>query len=100
MIDDFKVTTGTLSTTDFFANHFSIFPNPASAVLNIAAKNVSETFGITEVKVTDMCGRTVKRIHYPGQIKIEMDITDLNTGTYFMAIKTNNGSTVTRFLKH
>ncbi|WP_300491130.1 choice-of-anchor J domain-containing protein, partial [Flavobacterium sp.] len=97
MIDDFKVTTGTLSTTDFFAKNFSVFPNPAQDVLNIVAKNGMEIKGI---QVTDLNGRIVKSVAVQTQPEAQINIADLSAGMYFVSAQTNEGTAISKFLKN
>ncbi|MEO4007014.1 T9SS type A sorting domain-containing protein [Flavobacterium sp. CAU 1735] len=97
MIDDFKVTTATLGTQDFFAQNFSVFPNPAQDVLNIAAKNGME---IKVVQITDLNGRIVKTATAPAQTATQINIADLTTGVYFVSVRTNEGTATSKFLKN
>lgn len=98
MIDDFKVTTGTsLSTTDFFTNNFSVFPNPANDVLNISAKNGMEIKGI---QITDLNGRIVKSSVIQAQTNGQINIADLTTGAYLISVQTNKGVATSKFLKN
>ncbi|MDV7392355.1 choice-of-anchor J domain-containing protein, partial [Arthrospira platensis SPKY1] len=53
-IDDFTVTTGTLSAEDFFKSNFSLYPNPANDILNINGNQI-----ITSVEITDLNARVV-----------------------------------------
>lgn len=97
MIDDFKVTTGVLGTTDFFADHFSVFPNPANDVLNIVAKNGRE---IKVIRIIDWNGKIVKTVSVPRQTETQINTADLAAGAYVIAIQTNEGNTIFKFLKN
>ncbi|UUC46813.1 T9SS-dependent choice-of-anchor J family protein [Flavobacterium cerinum] len=99
MVDDFKVTTadeGALGTTDFFAENFSIFPNPANEVLNIAAK---KEMIINSLQITDLSGRIVKSVTLQKLTEFQVNIMDLKAGMYFVSIDTNEGIVTSRFLK-
>ncbi|MEO4007011.1 T9SS type A sorting domain-containing protein [Flavobacterium sp. CAU 1735] len=97
MVDDFLVTTATLSTTDFFAKNFSVFPNPAQDVLNITAKNGMEIKGI---QVTDLNGRIVKSVAVQRQAEAQINVSDLTVGAYFISVQTNEGIATSKFLKN
>ncbi|MEO4007012.1 T9SS type A sorting domain-containing protein [Flavobacterium sp. CAU 1735] len=97
IVDDFLVTTGALSTTDFFAKNFSVFPNPAQDVLNIVAKNGMEIKGI---QFTDLNGRIVKSVAVQTQPDAQINIADLSAGMYFVFVQTNEGTATFKFLKN
>lgn len=92
-IDDFKVTTtGTVSAEEFFEEHFNLYPNPATAVLNITSKTGLEP---KEIIITDLTGRKVKSINNT----ITVNVSDLASGTYLIDIITNNGKASSKFVK-
>jgi hypothetical protein len=71
----------------------SVFPNPATNQLNIAVEGNSKPAGMT---ITDINGRTVRSFEaFTNQI----DISNLNSGTYFISITTMNGISKTMFIK-
>ena len=93
LIDDFKVTTTGLSTSDFFSSNFSVHPNPVSDIINISNLNNLE---ITSAIVTDVNGRVVKQVNSSVE---SINLSDLNSGVYFMRITTSEGEGVTKLLK-
>lgn len=97
MVDDFKVTTATLGTRDFFNQHFTIFPNPANEVLHLSAKNNT---GIKGIQITDLNGRTVKKIEQPPVEALQLNVSDLTAGMYLITVQTNDGNAVSKFLKN
>ena len=74
-------------------NSFSIYPNPTSNVLNISNTN---NFEIKNISVVDINGRVVK--NQSGALT-EINVSDLNTGVYFVTIETNEGKATKKFMK-
>ncbi|MDY0088784.1 MAG: choice-of-anchor J domain-containing protein [Flavobacteriaceae bacterium] len=95
MVDDFSVTTAEMSTDDFFASNLSIYPNPANDFFNLS----STTSIIENVKVTDLNGRVVKSIAANGVSDVQVNISDLTTGIYFVTVNTDNGTGSTKLVK-
>lgn len=94
LIDDFKVTATVLGTQDFFKTNFAVYPNPANDVINISNVNKLE---VTDVVITDINGRIMKQVNS----NIEsINISDLNSGVYFLKIKTANAEGVTKIVKN
>lgn len=93
-VDDFKVTTtGTLNTESFAKNNFTVYPNPATDVVNISnAKNLE----ITNTVISDINGRVVKQVNSAVE---SINIGDLSTGVYFLKVTTTEGTGVTKFVK-
>jgi len=93
MVDDFKVTTtGTASTEDFFKENFSLFPNPTTEIINITSEKGMD---IKEIKIIDFTGRIAKSVSNVTMI----NVADLASGTYFIDIKTLEGSGSSKFVK-
>lgn len=92
-IDTFSVDR-TLSTTDFFKNNFSIYPNPANNVVTVSKNNTAE---ISSINITDINGRIVKEV-VNGLTTI--NVSDLNTGVYFLKVISNEGVGTTKLIKN
>ena len=74
-------------------NNFNIYPNPANDVINIEAE-----FDVEEVTIYNITGVMV----YNEQCtmnNVQLNVSDLNSGVYFVKVVTNNGETVKRFIK-
>ena len=96
-VDDFKVTTNTVASADsFFANNFSMYPNPVANELNIVAKTNNT---INAISIVDMNGRTVKNSNDAGMNNTSVNVSDLNAGVYFVTIETNEGTGTSKFIK-
>ncbi|MEM6514758.1 MAG: T9SS type A sorting domain-containing protein [Bacteroidota bacterium] len=74
---------------DFLSNEISIFPNPFSSDLNIQSKRLIE-----DVKLFDSMGREIEIKSENGKIS---GLSKLNTGVYFLKVKSDD-KTVTRTL--
>lgn len=85
--------TSNLSTNDNLISAFSIYPNPASTVINISNINNVE---IKNISVVDINGRVIK--NQSGALA-EINVSDINTGVYFVNIETNEGKTTKKFIK-
>lgn len=73
--------------------NFSIFPNPASGVLNI---ELEEKFDLTAVEIFNQVGKMVYT-----NLNIEtrkIDISDLPNGVYFLSIRSNRTTQTKKFM--
>ena len=91
-IDDILIT-GTLSSEDFNNTLISVYPNPATTILNITNSN---NFDIKNISVTDINGRVVK--NQVGALT-QINVSDLNAGVYFVTIEAAEGKTTKKFIK-
>jgi hypothetical protein len=96
MVDDFSVTTNALGVNESLANKFSTYPNPVDNVIN-----VSNNYNVvlTDVNITDINGRIVKTLNVNNLSEVQMNVSDLNSGVYFMNINTDSGKVVKKFIK-
>lgn len=85
-IDNVNVT-GTLSTPSFDDKQISIYPNPTNGILNVEA---IET--ISRIEIFNILGSLVKATENSNKI----DITELNSGTYFAKITSTEGKVKTQ----
>ena len=90
-IEDYKDITGI---EDNFTNNVSIYPNPAKDRLYIETESEIE-----EVIVYDIYGRHQVTETPSHQEMISIDISNLNSGVYFVKINTAEGNIVKRFVK-
>jgi hypothetical protein len=96
MVDDFTVTTTGLGVKENLASKFSAYPNPANNTVNVS-NNYNIT--LTSVNITDINGRIVKTINVNNLSEVQMNVSELNTGVYFMNIDTDSGKVVKKFIK-
>lgn len=73
---------------------FNIYPNPVKDMLFIETETAVE-----EVSIYDVYGRqqVTKTPSHQGEVAV--DVTDLNSGVYFVKVRTEKGETVKRFVK-
>lgn len=95
-VDNVTVTSTPLKTDDFFASNFSIAPNPASDYFTISTKN---NITVENVQIMDMNGRVVKNIQNSFDNQSNISISDLNTGVYFVKVKSQNGVGTSKIVK-
>ncbi|HEX8562176.1 MAG TPA: T9SS type A sorting domain-containing protein [Flavobacterium sp.] len=100
---NFPIVTNTATTTiaalanpDFdFRNFFSIYPNPASDRLNISK---TAEIAVTSICVYNLLGQQL--IVIPNGRDIDaVDVSTLQTGTYFLKINSDSGSSSAKFIK-
>lgn len=85
-----------LATQDFdFGNYFSIYPNPASTLLNFETK---AAIGVKSIDVYNTLGQLVIAIPNTENIT-SIDVSDLKTGTYFIKVNTDKGTANSKFVK-
>ncbi len=100
---NFPIITNTATTTlalltksDFaFENYFSIYPNPANDVLNIATK---QTIAVTSINIYNTLGQIVLVIPNAQQTQ-SVDVSSLKTGNYLMKVNSDKGSSSVKFVK-
>ena len=71
---------------------FNIYPNPVSDKLYIETQTQTQT-----IEIYDMFGRQQSMVN--GQQSMVIDVTNLNSGVYFVKVVTANGEAVQRFIK-
>ncbi|WP_417368945.1 T9SS type A sorting domain-containing protein [Flavobacterium beibuense] len=93
ILDNFIATTE-LSTEDFLANQLSIYPNPATDVINVAnAQNIND------INIVDLNGRIVKSAKFNGASEAQVNISDLSAGMYLMNVSSDQGTTTKKIVK-
>lgn len=78
---------------DNFKNtsNIQLFPNPTASILNIQTQEK-----IIDLKIIDITGRTTNVSNYANH---KIDVSNLSSGMYFVAIKTQNGLFKEKFIK-
>lgn len=95
MVDDVSVTTTTMGVNDTVSNKFSVSPNPASSVVNVTNDS---NIVISDVTFTDVNGRIVKTVKANSH-DVQVNVSDLTAGIYFMNIDSAEGKAVKKFIK-
>lgn len=78
-------------------NDFSLFPNPAKSIITIAS-TINGTVKIN-YEIVDVLGKTLMASDYAGSDKFSVNISDLNSGIYFLRLQVNNSVVVKKFVK-
>jgi hypothetical protein len=94
-IDDVQITGGTLSSSNFEKADFKLFPNPVNSILNIGSE-----FNIEKAQILDTNGRVIKEYTSVGKSITEINVSELNSGIYFINIHTEKGKSVKKFVKN
>ncbi len=81
-----------ISTPEFESGSFSIYPNPANAIIQISMTNFAP---VSNFEILDATGRLVLSGKYNGSI----DVSALFPGAYVMKIKSNGDYSIGRFMK-
>lgn len=89
-----RYTTGSnLSATSFNKkNIFSISPNPTNSILNIKSWET-----LKSTKIIDLLGRKTNITNFDNNT---IDVSNLQTGVYFLEIATENGNQTQKFFKN
>ena len=87
------VTTNSLSVSDFNAINVSLFPNPTSDNITIESDK-----HITDVLIYNTLGQTVKSAS-PQATNFSVETSYLNSGVYFINLKTDTASKTLKFIK-
>ena len=74
---------------------FRIFPNPAQDELNL---NLSLLKDIQTIQIITATGKVIRTID-PSTAKSAIDISQLESGIYFVAIATSKGISNQKFIK-
>lgn len=72
----------------------SLYPNPTHNVLNLNA----DLQGRTEMRVLDMNGRTVKHYVVNGLNEMRLNVSDLQSGVYFIHVSNETMNAVSKFV--
>ncbi|MDR6966116.1 hypothetical protein J2X31_000109 [Flavobacterium arsenatis] len=96
LFDDITIKAGTLDTPVFNANQFVVYPNPTSNLVSIRASN---TLSINSITISDLNGRILKTHAFNSLASVELDLSEMATGTYFLGISSEEGTTTKKIIK-
>lgn len=80
-----------LKSDDFVLQNFTIYPNPTSDVLNI---NLQENLQLQKVSIYSTLGQLIK-----SDTKNEMNISELQSATYYVEVVTDKGKATKTIIK-
>ena len=84
----------TLSSSEFFTNEFSVYPNPSQSSWNLSSKEI-----IDRIELIDILGKTISVVD-PKSTIFSLDGTTLNNGIYFAKITTITGKHTLKLVKN
>lgn len=76
---------------------FAVFPNPAKSIITIAS-TINGTVKIN-YEIVDVLGKVLMASDHTGSDKFSLNISDLNSGIYFLRLQVNNSVVVKKFVK-
>jgi uncharacterized repeat protein (TIGR01451 family) len=94
--NNFQTVVSTFNAKDD-TNQLKVFPNPANEILNINLQNNN----IENCIITNALGQTVYNSanEINTNYKIQLNISNLNSGVYFVKVRSSNGSYNAKFFK-
>ena len=96
-VDNFNVEEGVLAVEDNELLGIALYPNPASNLVNIGLPNT--VVGSTTFEITNSLGQVVRRLqHEAAGAPVQLDISSLTQGIYFIAIENQNSRTVEKLI--
>ena len=87
------ITSDVLSVNDVNMINVSIYPNPTSNNINIQSEEQ-----ITNVVIYNTLGQTVRNVS-PDATNFSVNTSNLDAGTYFAVLSTENASKTVKFIK-
>lgn len=94
LIDDITVSGQGVGIDNVENGNFSIFPNPATNMVNI---NVEGVEGSVNIQIVDVNGRVVKEMSSESQ-NITIDVTNMTRGAYFVRMNGENVNAVRKLI--
>lgn len=90
-VEDYSLNIGQLAVTDVKKNNISVYPNPATDVINIS--NVSSK---TKFEIYSVGGQLVNQGTTDGKV----NVSKLTKGVYILTVESNGAKSQTKFIKH
>jgi len=75
-------------------NNYKLYPNPTSNILNIESEDC-----INSIKILNVIGEIKRSIQLYKSGIVSIDVTDLESGSYFLKIETKNNAETLKFIK-
>lgn len=90
-----QFSTTALANTDFFANSFSIYPNPSKGSFTLEFKELTNSYS---VEVFDIAGQVIydNNFELASALVQTINLENTSSGIYFINIKSDNGLLVTK----
>ena len=75
-------------------SHFSIYPNPATEAVTIRLQPSVTSATKHNVTITDIYGRKIKEVSVLGSNEIQLPVSDIPCGIYFIKLESDNVTSV------
>lgn len=85
-----------VSTQDDIAHLFTLYPNPTTLQLYLQMPSI---FDLTDLKVTDMSGKLAPFTYTASQNTIDIEVSNMNPGVYFLHLQGKEQAVVLKFVK-
>ena len=82
----------TINVTEIEENNISIYPNPVKDLVKIQGNNINN------ISIYNSVGVLVEKIEVRGN-EVEINMSDYNTGIYFVQVNTENGTATRKVVK-
>jgi len=66
--------------------------------IEITINGLAEVLNVNAIKITNMAGQVVKRVN-PNGTSVNVNVSDLDNGIYFVVVNYENGSDMVKFIK-
>jgi subtilisin family serine protease len=80
------------------SNKVNIYPNPTTGELKITTSDIRNP--ISDITIFDVSGRIQKAENRISNIEVILDISHLNSGLYFIKVKTDAGEIIKKVVKN
>lgn len=97
LFDTFSLQAEALAVEDFFSKQFSLYPNPANNVITITN---SADVTVNAISIFDFNGRMIKSEKFDNISNINVKVSDLANGVYFININSDKGVATKKFVKN
>lgn len=85
-----------LSTNEQLAAKFSMYPNPATNLVNITN---NENMQVQQITIYDIAGKQLSTQVFNSEAEIQLNVENLASGTYMLHLQTNEGTAVKKLVK-
>lgn len=93
----YKLILGNAGVIEELIQPFTVHPNPANTTVTL--NGLSEKLGISSIILTNMEGRTLETFNAGTGKSMEIDVTALSSGVYFLNIVHETGIETVKFVK-
>jgi hypothetical protein len=92
----YKLIVGFAGQIEGVIDPITVSPNPA--INEITINGLAEVLNVNTIQITNMAGQVVKRVN-PNGTSVNVNISDLDKGIYFVVVNYENGSDMVKFIK-